>query len=298
MNQCTKTDNMRKFIFIGIVSLVAICSCNSNKTKQYETTEGGLKYLYREKSSSDLMPQKDNKVLLDVKYFDKNDSLIFNSQDITNRFIMDFFPPETNGATINDAIAMLHEGDSVSFLINAYTFYLGAGQTKKTQETTKDENLRFEIRLKKVLSPEIVEKEIAQKEREMKDEEEFLLNEFMKNNYPEVKPTKSGLYFIETRKGEGPTIKKENKVAIHYTATYINGEPIYSTYQKNDPLIFDVADPNVWPCLAEAVQYMKKGGKATIIAVSKLAAGEKGDKSLKIPPRKTIIFDLELVAYK
>ena len=288
---------MRK-LFIVCLSLFTIFGCDRTKKIEYLTTEGGLLYFYHEKSDSELLPQDGNKLLIDVKYFNENDSLLFNSQEISPRFIMDFFPPATAGATINDAFAMMHEGDSMSFLINAYNFYLGAGQTSTLNNVSRSENLRFEVRLKKILSPEIVEKEIAEKEQELKDEEEYLLQDFLTNNYPDIKPTKSGLYFIETQEGEGPKVTKNNKVAIHYTATYINGEPIYSTYQKNDPLIFDVADPNVWPCLSEAVQYMNKGSKATIIAVSKLAAGERGDKTLKIPPRKTIIFDLELIAYK
>ena len=289
---------MRKFILLVFTALLFFAGCNNEKQIEYSTTEGGLMYFYHEKSSSELAPQDGNKLLVDVKYFNDKDSILFNSQEISPRFIMDFFPPATNGATINDAFAMMHEGDSMSFRINAYNFYLGAGQKEMLSKISKDEMLRFEIRLKKILSPEIVEKEIAEKEQELKDEEDYLLQDFLANNYPDIKPTKSGLYFIETREGEGPTMTKNNKVAIHYTATYINGEPIYSTYQKNDPLIFDVADPNVWPCLSEAVQYMNKGCKATIIAVSKLAAGERGDKTLKIAPRKTIIFDLELIAYK
>ena len=288
---------MRKYI-IACLSLLTIFGCDRTKNIEYSTTDGGLLYFYHEKSDSELIPQDGNKLLLDVKYFNENDSLLFNSQDISPRFIMDFFPPATTGASINDAFAMMHEGDSMSFLINAYNFYLGAGQTSMLHKVSKTEKLRFEVRLKKILSPEIVEKEIAEKEQELKDEEEYLLQDFLTNNYPDIKPTKSGLYFIETREGEGPKVTKNNKVAIHYTATYINGEPIYSTYQRNDPLIFDVTDPNVWPCLAEAVQYMNKGSKATIIAVSKLAAGEHGDKGLRIPPRKTIIFDLDLVGSK
>ena len=288
---------MRRFL-IFFIGIFAFCNCNQQKQEIYEQTDGGLFFLYRDKSDSELLPQDGNKLHLDVKYFNDKDSLLFNSQDITSQFIMDFFQPTAHGATINDALAMMHEGDSMSFKINAYTFFLNAGQTAILSKVSKEEFLRFEIRLKKILSPEIVEKEIAQRDQEMKDEEEYLLEDFLTKNYPDIKPTKSGLYFIETAEGEGPTITKDKQVAIHYTATYINGEPIYSTYQKNNPLVFAVSDPNVWPCLSEAVQYMKKGGKATIIAESKLAAGERGDKGLRIPPRKTIIFDLEVIAFK
>lgn len=281
-----------------IISLIVCLTFSCTKKNTYQTNEHGLTYKYIVKSDSTLSPQEGNKLVLDVSYFDSKDSLLFNSQDISPKFIMDFIKPSAEGSTINDALAMMHEGDSMSFLINAYEFYLFAGQTKKLKEISQTENLRFEIKLQKILSPEIVQKEQEKKMEELKNEEEELLKEYIANNYPDLKPTKSGLYFIETREGEGPTVSKNNKVAIHYTATYINGEPIYSTYQKNDPLIFDVADPLVWPCLAESVLYMKKGSKATCIAVSKLAAGENGDKAMHIAPRKTIIFDIELIAFK
>lgn len=277
------------------MALLASCS---KKSEVYETTTSGLQYLYREKSNSNIVPQEGNKLHLSVKYYNMDDSLLFNSNDISQRFIMDFFKPATQGSGINDAFAMMHEGDSMSFRINAYNFYLNAGQDNMLQKTSKTDLLRFEIRLIKVLSPEIVQKEIEKKDEQRKDEEEFLLNNFISENYPNVQPTKSGLYFIETKEGSGRAMTINDSVAIHYTATYINGEPIYSTYQHNNPLIFKVSDPLVWPCLAEAVQYMRKGSKATIIAPSKLAAGEKGDSRTGIPPRKTIIFDIELVAYK
>ncbi len=289
---------MQRLIILLCSTMFALSACHKSSQNQYETTEGGLQYVYRDKSHSDIAPQPGNKLLLDVKYFDEKDSLLFNSQDISPRFIMDFDKPETPGATINDAFAMMHEGDSLSVLINAYKFYLGAGQVEELKKIDSTKMLRFELRLKKILSPEVVKKELEKQDKVLKDEEEYLLQDFLTKNYPDAKPTKSGLYYIETTTGEGPLIAKTNTVAIHYTATYINGEPIYSTYQRNDPLVFQVSDPNVWPCLAEAVQYMRKGGKATIIAPSKLAAGENGDKDMHIAPRKTIVFDLEVIGYK
>ena len=289
---------MQRLIILLCSTMFALSACHKSSQNQYETTEGGLQYVYRDKSHFDIAPQPGNKLLLDVKYFDEKDSLLFNSQDISPRFIMDFDKPETPGATINDAFAMMHEGDSLSVLINAYKFYLGAGQVEELKKIDSTKMLRFELRLKKILSPEVVKKELEKQDKVLKDEEEYLLQDFLTKNYPDAKPTKSGLYYIETTTGEGPLIAKTNTVAIHYTATYINGEPIYSTYQRNDPLVFQVSDPNVWPCLAEAVQYMRKGGKATIIAPSKLAAGENGDKDMHIAPRKTIVFDLEVIGYK
>ena len=81
---------MRKYIIAGS-SLLTISGGDRTKNIEYSTTDGGLLYLYHEKSDSELLPQDGNKLLLDVKYFNENDSLLFNSQDISPRFIMDFF---------------------------------------------------------------------------------------------------------------------------------------------------------------------------------------------------------------
>jgi FKBP-type peptidyl-prolyl cis-trans isomerase len=87
-----------------------------------------------------------------------------------------------------------------------------------------------------------------------------------------------------------------SKIALHYKATYINGEVIHSTYKNNNPLIFQVNDSLVWPCLAESVKYMKKGGKSICVASSNLAGGQYGD--ALIPPCKSIIFEMEVVEVK
>ncbi len=123
-----------------------------------------------------------------------------------------------------------------------------------------------------------------------------MLEDYIKAQHPTVTPRASGLYFIPTKQGSGANPTLHSEVVIHYIAKYINGEQIYSTYKKIDPLRFNVNDEQVWPCLAESVQLMQKGSKAICIAPSATAAGEHGDS--QIPPCKTIVFELELVDFK
>lgn len=289
---------MKHWIFYSLI-IVFFAACSSETATKYESTEHGLEYKYCVNSNSDTLPQTGDKLLLKVRFFNEKDTLLWDSREISSRFIMDFIQPSKPGATINDAYAMMHEGDSMSFLINAREFYSAADpQSPMIQKFREDEKLRFQVKLEKIYSQKEFEEEAKQVIKPLCEEENMLLVDYIEKQYPDAKPTQTGLYIIHTKKGNGMSVNDTAEVAIHYRATYINGELIYTSYAKSDPLIFKVNDPFVWPCLAEVVKTMKKGGKAVCVSPSSMAAGEYGDKKLRIPPCKSIIFEVELVVVK
>lgn len=289
---------MKHWIFYSLI-IVFFAACSSEPTTKYESTEHGLEYLYCVKSESNKQPQTGDKLLLKVRFFNEKDTLLWDSREISSRFIMDYVQPKTPGATVNDAYALMHEGDSMSFLINARKFYSAADpQSPMIKKFREDEKLRFQIKLEKIYSQKEFEEEAKQVIKPLCEEEKMLLTDYIEKQYPDTKPTQSGVYIIQTKNGTGKSVTDTSEVAIHYRATYINGELIYTSYAKADPLIFKVNDPFVWPCLAEVVKTMKKGGKAVCVSPSNMAAGEYGDKKLRIPPCKSIIFEVELVVVK
>jgi FKBP-type peptidyl-prolyl cis-trans isomerase FkpA len=289
---------MKQFIYILIFALLAfISSCTDSKS--YSTTDNGLEYRYCVESNSGKSPKTGEKLLLRVQFYNEHDTLLWDSREISERFIMEFEKPTKPGATVNDAYAMMQEGDSMSFKINAIDFYSAADKNSPMlKKFRKDEKLRFQIKLEKIYSPEAFKDESEKIVKSLAQEEKNLLEDYIEKNYPDLKPTKSGMYFKNEIIGKGEQVKANSEIALHYKATYINGEILHSTYVKNNPLIFKVNDPLVWPCLAEAVQLMRKGGKAICIAPSNIAAGLYGDKKLKIGPCKTIIFELQVVAIR
>ncbi|MDR1762088.1 MAG: FKBP-type peptidyl-prolyl cis-trans isomerase [Bacteroidales bacterium] len=285
----------KRFFYIITIAIFMMQSCfNKN---DYKTNDAGLEYLYRVESNSQKFPQDSNTLFLQIRYFNERDSLLFDSKNVAPQFIVRFEKPQQAGATLDNAYAMMQEGDSMSFLFNAREFFrLSNPQAAIIDSFAVDEKLRFEIKLEKVFTEEEIMNNIAKKMAEMKLEEELLLAEYIERNYPRAVPTESGMYVIQEQEGKGNYAKPADKVVIHYTVSYINGEPLYSTYTKVDPMTFNVSDHDVYPCLTEAVQKMKQGGKAIIIAPSKIAAGERGSRSQKIAPYKTLIFEIELMA--
>ena len=304
---------MKNIFFIFFAFLLCLQACN-NKKNSYKTSDAGFEYLYHIQSKSQKFPQNRTMLFLQVRMFNDRDSVLFD-----DAYFKDFFEkPIPADMPLHHALAMMQEGDSMSFRFNAQDYHRRINPYSVYIDSfAEHEKLRFEVKLEKVctqdeftnyFSKQMTEKKSKEEklaaEKKLKEEkwlsekkleEEFLLAEYIERNYPAAEPTASGMYFIQERQGSGALAKPTDKVIIHYTVSYINGEPRYSTYSKNDPLEVRLNDPLLFPCLAEGVQKMRKGGQAIIIAPSKIAAGEGGNADMKIPPYTTLIFNVELI---
>jgi FKBP-type peptidyl-prolyl cis-trans isomerase len=125
---------------------------------------------------------------------------------------------------------------------------------------------------------------------------DLVLMSYLENANIKVKPSQTGLYFIEQLIGKGATPKKGQKVILHYTGTFISGEVFDSSLKRGEPFEFEFGANQVIPGMEEGISKMKVGGKATIIVPSNLAYGKEQYKM--IPPFSTLIFELELLNIK
>lgn len=108
----------------------------------------------------------------------------------------------------------------------------------------------------------------------------------------------SGLRYVVRAQGTGantPTIGDE--VIAHYEGRLIDGTSFDSSYRKGVPLTFRVGTGSVIRGWDEAFLTMKRGEKRTLIVPYWLAYGEKG-RPPSIPPRATLIFEVELLDWR
>lgn len=105
----------------------------------------------------------------------------------------------------------------------------------------------------------------------------------------------TGLRYEVYKNGEGEKIIDGNTVLINYKVFLLNGKECYST--QGDPEELIVGKSNAESGLHEAMIYLKKGDKATIIIPSHLAHGLTGDLK-EIPLRSTIVYDIEILDIK
>ncbi len=103
--------------------------------------------------------------------------------------------------------------------------------------------------------------------------------------------TDSGIIYKEMQAGAGESPKASDTVKVHYRGTLVDGTEFDSSYKRNEPAQFPLA--NVIPCWTEGVQKMKVGGKSRLVCPSNLAYGEGGQRG--IPGGAALIFDIELL---
>jgi len=122
-------------------------------------------------------------------------------------------------------------------------------------------------------------------------------NDVIKQMWPNAIKTSSGLMYVVIKEGQGNKPKKGSMVTAHYTGTLLDGKKFDSSVDRGKPFQFAVGMRQVIPGWDEAFLDMKKGEKRTLIIPYNLAYGEAGHPPV-IPPKATLVFDVELIDFR
>jgi|GEM_PF-547695 FKBP-type peptidyl-prolyl cis-trans isomerase len=110
--------------------------------------------------------------------------------------------------------------------------------------------------------------------------------------------TASGMKVTITQEGTGAEAKAGNSVSMNYTGKFESGEAFDSNVDPKfghvQPFVFTIGAGMVIKGWDEGIAGMKVGEKRTLVIPYTLAYGENGYGP--IPPKATLIFDVELVS--
>ncbi|MCG8572385.1 MAG: FKBP-type peptidyl-prolyl cis-trans isomerase [Spirochaetes bacterium] len=115
-------------------------------------------------------------------------------------------------------------------------------------------------------------------------------------NEDQLTTTRTGLQFKIIKEGTGNKPSKGDQISMHFKGYFANGELFDSTYETNETVSIAVGMGQILPGWDEALLDMKTGEKRIAVIPYYLAFGEKGYQS--IPPKATLIFEIELVSIK
>ena len=140
----------------------------------------------------------------------------------------------------------------------------------------------------------------AMREALDKQHPQFSTNDEMEINklFSTAHKLPSGLRYLVRAPGTGtatPNIGDE--VIAHYDGRLLDGTPFDSSYRRGAPLTFRLGTGGVIRGWDDAFSTMHKGEKRTLIIPHWLAYGEKG-RPPSIPPKATLIFEVELIDWR
>jgi FKBP-type peptidyl-prolyl cis-trans isomerase len=108
----------------------------------------------------------------------------------------------------------------------------------------------------------------------------------------------SGLLYVVRDPGTGnSTPRSGQEVIVNYDGRLLDGTPIDSTRSRGAPFTFRLGAGAVIQGWDDALLTMKKGEKRTLIIPYWLGYGVSGNPPL-IPPRATLVFDVELINFR
>jgi FKBP-type peptidyl-prolyl cis-trans isomerase FkpA len=316
-----KNLSFKKLTFLALGSVVLMTSCEKSDHPGYDKTESGLYYKFHNRDEKGVKPVEGDMVKLSLIYKNDKDSVLFDTKDPKINRSGDGtieFPLAKSSfkGSFEEALGMMSVGDSASFLVSADSVYNKTFMvTELPPYVTKGSLLTFEVKLHKITSKDEVEKERAKRMAEQtamieakKAEEAKGIEKFLSDNKIKATPTASGLYYIETKKGSGPTPPKGSLVKVNYTGRLLDGT-VFDTSDKEtakkanifderrpyEPIEFVVGEGGVIPGWDEGILLMNKGAKGKFIIPFNLAYGPQGGGP--IPPYSPLEFDVELVNF-
>ncbi len=108
--------------------------------------------------------------------------------------------------------------------------------------------------------------------------------------------TGTGVRYMIYKRGDGDSAKAGKVAKINYKISLLDGTLCYSS-EKNGARTFLIGEDHIESGIHEAITYMRVGDKAIVVLPSYMAFGLSGDDA-KIPPKVSLVYDIELISLR
>ncbi len=116
----------------------------------------------------------------------------------------------------------------------------------------------------------------------------------IKSQYPTADELENGILYEQITEGNKEEIAQGTSVSVHYTGRLLDGQVFDSSYERGEPIEFNVGTGMVIKGWDYMVSRMTVGEKGIVVIPPDLAYGEQGIGP--IPPNSWLVFELEVVS--
>lgn len=279
---------MKKIAFYAtmmIIGSLMLSACKGNLYKGFEKSDSGMYYRTITTNADGRVPQMGDILFLTVSCHSNNDS-INNSEffkSFENRDMTDMLSKSYYTNDLQEAYAMMKEGEEKEFALRADSFFLvGFGPTSLPSVVSSEDVLYIKLKLNRVATIE-----------ELTTEEADIIAKYVQDNNITVQPTEDGLYIEEIATGEGKTVAPNDTIILNITLKDLKTDTIInSSTEMGEPLKFIYGQQPLLPVLEQSIATMKKGSKYKVISPDRMAYQGKYP---SIPLCTPMIFEIELI---
>lgn len=285
---------MRSKLMLMMVAVSLMTVMNACNGQAYKTTDSGLKYKIHVVNKDQPVPAAGDILSMKMTY-GTPDTLFFNSAEMPEENMMLAMQESTYPGDFYEMMAMLHQGDSATFILAADSFFVQTAGYPKLPDFAKDlKELEFHVMLTKIQTEEEVMAEMEAERNKLRDEEGEKIAVYVQENNIDVVPTETGMYVVVTEQGNGPKPVAGDNVKVHYTGMLLDGTKFDSSVDRDQPFEFVLGQGRVIRGWDEGIAMLNVGSKARLIIPSEMGYGERGA-GRDIPPFSPLIFDVELI---
>ena len=127
-------------------------------------------------------------------------------------------------------------------------------------------------------------------------DESAMIDAYIERKRLKMNSTGTGLRYNLENIGTGELAKNGQRATVSYKISLLDGREIYNS-ENDGNKDFVIGHDHVESGLHEGILLMKVGDRAKFILPSHLAHGLSGDNN-KIPPRSSVVYDIQLIALK
>mgnify|MGYP006291217837 CR=1 FL=1 len=285
---------MKNSTFLLFFLILSFSSCDYfSKYPGYSKTNTGIFYQLFEIGEDTIKADYGDFITVHLTYRTMKDSLFFNGK---RKFRL---TPSTYHGSIEECFAMLYNGDSANFIINAERFFTKTLETDLPSFIKPGENMKVDIKMLDLKTAEEYKREKQEFLAWIEDFGEYervVLKNYLEEKKLKITPLESGIYYLPVKKGNGKKVSKGDTITVHYEGKFLNGKYFDSTKDRKIPFEFVYgAEWQVIEGMEKAISVMEEGEKAIFIMPSELAFGVEGSSTGIIPPYTSLVFEVELL---
>lgn len=275
------------------MSIVALLftACSNQKYPGF-TEKDGLIYKIIKTENDTQVARRGDVLTVRMNYRTMDDSSFSPNQ--SNQSFDIPMPPEENRSykgDVYDALSILHPGDSATFIFNSDSFFVKTVGAPRPVFLDSGSTFYLDIAVDSMKTKAQVRAEAERVAQQLRAEGQQAIDNYIAANNLNVGLDDDGIYFVETKKGNGPKPKNGDYIEIDLIATALTGEQFIDTYKEGKPYNIQVGTGQLGMGFEYAIKRMTEGSKATAIIPSDLAFGGQGVQGF-VPPHSPVVYQI------